>query len=67
MPELIRLFGMRFFFYANDHLPKHVHVRNADGEARYNLDTLSLIENSGIKPKDLKFSEMVIEENKHYL
>jgi hypothetical protein len=34
MPELFRMFGMRFFFYMNDHLPIHVHVKNADGEAR---------------------------------
>lgn len=33
MPEIFRMFGLRFFFYANDHKPVHVHVENADGEA----------------------------------
>lgn len=37
MPELYRMFGLRFFFFANDHLPIHVHVENADGEAKFNV------------------------------
>jgi hypothetical protein len=30
--------GFRFFFYSNDHEPRHVHVRKGDGEAVFNLD-----------------------------
>jgi Domain of unknown function (DUF4160) len=64
MPELLRLFGLRFFFYSNDHLPPHVHVRNNDGEARFTIDPVSCIENNGLKNKDLYLAESIIEENK---
>ena len=37
MPEIFRMSGLRFFFYANDHEPVHVHVENADGETKFNI------------------------------
>ena len=64
MPELFRMFGMRFFFYMNDHLPIHIHVRNGDGEARFEVEFVKLIESKGIKPKDLVLAEALIEERK---
>ncbi len=64
MPELFRMFGMRFFFYMNEHLPIHVHVRNGDGEARFAVENVRLIESKGIKPKDLVLAEALIEERK---
>lgn len=64
MPELFRMFGMRFFFYMNDHLPIHIHVRNGDGEARFEVEVVKLIESKGIKPKDLVLAEALIEERK---
>jgi hypothetical protein len=63
MPELLRIFGLRFFFYSNDHFPPHVHVRNADGEARFTIQPVACIENNGLKNKDLYLAEAVIEEN----
>ncbi len=64
MPELFRMFGMRFFFYMNDHLPIHIHVKNADGEARFEVEVVRLIESKGIKPKDLVLAEALVEERK---
>jgi len=58
---------LRFFFYSNEHEPIHVHVRNADGEARYNVETMNWIDNKGIKNKDLKLAESIIEENKELI
>ena len=63
MPELFRLFGIRFFFFSNDHLPIHVHVKNADGSARFEVNPLKLIENKGMKSKDIHLAESIIEEN----
>jgi len=37
MPEVFRMFGMRFFFFANEHLPVHIHVENAEGRAKFNV------------------------------
>ena len=54
MPTILFLFGLRFFFYSDEHLPMHVHVKNGDGKAKINIETAEVIENSGIKPADLK-------------
>ena len=54
MPTILFLFGLRFFFYSEEHLPIHVHVRNGDGRAKIDVETAEVIENTGIKPKDLK-------------
>ena len=64
MPELFRMFGLRFFFFSNEHLPIHVHVKNADGNAKYEVDPVILVENTGMKLKDLRLAESIIEENK---
>jgi len=65
MPEVFRMFGMRFFFYANEQLPLHIHVQNADGKAKfYILPQVKLAFNKGLKPSDIKLAEAVIEENK---
>ena len=32
----------------------HVHVKNGDDKAKINIETAEVIENSGIKPADLK-------------
>lgn len=45
---------MRFFFYSDEHLPIHVHVKNGDGKAKINVETAEVVENNGIKPADLK-------------
>jgi Domain of unknown function (DUF4160) len=63
VPELFRFFGIRFFFFSNEHLPIYVHIKNSDGSAKFTMNPISLIENSGMKNKDLKIAEGIIEEN----
>ena len=63
MPEIFRFLGMRFFYFSNDHLPIHVHVKNSDGTAKFEVKPVHLVENKGMKSKDLKIAEEVITEN----
>lgn len=66
MPELFRMFGMKFFFYSLEHTPIHIHVRNADGFAKFNIHPhVLLIEAKGMKPKDLVLAEALIIERKN--
>ena len=51
---------MRFFFHSHEHLPIHVHVENGDGRAKINVKTLDIVENQGIKPKDLKKAVQIV-------
>lgn len=64
MATLFRAFGLRFFFYSNEHLPIHLHISNADGEAKFNVEDMIWIDNVGLKNKDLKLAESLIEENR---
>ena len=66
MSELFRMFGMRFFFYSREHEPIHVHVKGADGKAKFDIlpEGIVLVKNEGLKPKDIKAAEMILEENK---
>lgn len=43
-----------------------MHVKNADGKAKFEIlpEEIILVENKGLKPKDIKCAEMVLEENK---
>jgi len=66
LPTLLKIFGLRFFFYSAEHEPVHIHVENADGMAKFDIQdgNVSLTSNDGLKPKDLKLAESIVEENK---
>jgi hypothetical protein len=66
MPTLLIIFGLRFYFYSNDHEPFHIHVESSDGMAKFGIENgeIVLIKNEGLKLKDLKLAESIIEENK---
>ena len=48
---------------AKDHWPIHVHVVKGNISAKFTIFPVSLIENNGLKPTELKMVEAVIEEN----
>ena len=66
MPTLLIIFGLRFYFYSNDHEPFHIHIESSDGIAKFGIENgeIVLIKNEGLKLKDLKLAESIIEENK---
>ena len=45
MPTLLIYEGFKFFFYANEHLPLHIHVEKGNGYAGIELVTLNVTEN----------------------
>ncbi len=53
MPTLLNLNGFKFFFYANEHEPMHIHVSKGDEYAKIELATLKVTRNT-FKSKDLK-------------
>jgi hypothetical protein len=68
MPTLFIFFGLRFYFYSEEHLPIHIHVQNADGKAKFNVDPeIELVYNKGLKQKDLKLAERIINENRQII
>lgn len=68
MPEILRTLGFIFYFYSNEHLPIHVHVKGKGGEARFDLEpVIQLTESKGYKAKQLKQIEKLVEERKEQL
>lgn len=64
MPTILFLFGLRFYFYSEEHLPMHVHVINGDGKAKINIETAEIMENKGIKSADLKKAVNAVKQYK---
>jgi hypothetical protein len=65
MPTIFYALGIYFRFYTREHEPIHVHIRTSDGKAKYVIDPeTKLVKNDGVKPKDLKHAEAIIEENR---
>ena len=68
MPTLFFYLGLRFFFYSNDHEPIHVHVSSGDAEAKFRIEPeIVLIENNGLKSREIRQAIMAIEENKEVI
>jgi len=45
----------------------HIHIRNGDGEAKFGLKPVRLLENNGMKSKDIHLAESIIEENEELI
>ncbi len=67
MPVILRFKRYQFFFYSNDGHPLepiHVHVRNAEAEAKFWLKPeIQLARNDGFSARDLKELFDVVEQN----
>jgi len=61
MPSVLRIRGFRFFFFSNEHLPKHIHIEKQNSYAKINLVNLELIENIGFNSKELKEIMKIVE------
>ena len=55
MPTVLFIFGIRFFFYPNDHEPIHVHIQYQGKSAKIQVcPDIMLVENNGLKQQILK-------------
>jgi len=68
MPTVFTKDGFRFFFYSNDHIPIHVHVRRGSGEAVFEVEgDVILRESVGLKTKELLKAEDLAEQHKELI
>lgn len=63
MPTLLTINGFKFFFYSNEHEPKHIHAMKNDEFAKVNLENLQVLY-STFKSKDLAFVLEMIKAHK---
>ena len=59
MPTLLNENGFKFFFYANEHMPRHIHVVHAKGHAKIGLGTLHVVR-SNMPSADLKRAMLIV-------
>lgn len=64
LPTLLNQDGFKFFFYANEHEPKHIHVMKNEGFAKIELANLIVVQNY-LKPKDLKSALEIIAKHQN--
>ena len=43
MPTLLNKNGFKFFFYANEYEPKHIHIMKSEGFAKVELESLKVV------------------------
>jgi hypothetical protein len=68
MPKVFEKDGYRFFFYSNEHLPIHVHVRRGGGEAVFDVEpTVELRESQGLKVQELAKAELLAIEHRELI
>jgi hypothetical protein len=68
MPTVLTLLGFKFYYWAREHTPIHIHVKKAGAEARFVIEPeVELTENAGLKPHELALAEEIIRENREYL
>lgn len=54
MPTVLFIFGIRFFFYPNDHEPIHVHIEYQGKSAKIQVEPeVIVVENNGLKAQIL--------------
>ena len=62
-PTLLIEDGFKFFFYANEHLPRHIHVVKGDDYATIDLEALAVRE-SFMRKTDLKKALAIVAANR---
>lgn len=67
MPVVLRLHGLRFVIFVDDHAPPHVHVRGR-GEVRIALDhPCGVLTNKGMTPPDIARAKKAVREHREEL
>lgn len=67
MPTLLIKNGFKFFFYANEHLPRHIHVIKGDNYAKIDLESMMIVENYFSKSELKKVLAITQEYNEFFI
>jgi hypothetical protein len=64
MPTIFRINGFRFFFYTNEHLPKHIHVEKGESTAKFNLFPAELVKSKRFNAHEINDIRKLVSENR---
>ena len=63
MPTLLLQDGFKFFFYANEHEPKHIHVMKGGNFAKIELSGLRVSKNY-LRPGELRKALAIVRKHR---
>ena len=67
MPTILRIDGYRFFFFSDEHTPKHIHIENGDSFVRIEIESLKVTNSYNLNSKELKKLVDLVSKNKDKL
>jgi len=67
MPTVFKKDGFRFFFFSDEHIPKHIHIEKADMYVRIELESSKVTDSYNVNIKEVKKLQKMVEENKDIL
>ena len=67
MPTIFKIEGYRFFFFSNEHLPKHIHIEKADAYVRIEIETLIVTDSYKCTTKEIKKLVALVKEHQEEL
>lgn len=67
MPTIMKIDGYRFFFFSDEHNPRHIHIEKADGYARIELDTFKVTDSYNLNSKEIKKLLSLVTQNEKLL
>lgn len=67
MPTALIKNGMKFFFYSNEHQPRHMHISKGDNFAKYDLENGVFLINYFNKNETRIIVEILIENKTLFL
>ena len=64
MPTVLRIGRFRFYFFSNERQePPHIHIKAAEGQAKFWLDPTELASNYGFSSRELNVVSRLVEQN----
>ncbi|MBN2894529.1 MAG: DUF4160 domain-containing protein [Campylobacterales bacterium] len=67
MPTIFKKDGWRFFFFSDEHLPKHVHVEKGERYLRIELNSLTVTDSFGVTQKEIAMIRAIIVQEQNRL
>jgi hypothetical protein len=68
MPTVLRIGPYRFYFYSHEpNEPPHIHIDRDDSSVKFWLEPVSLANNIGFSPRELRKLQSIVQENQEIL
>ena len=67
MPPILRDNGYRFFFFSDEHLPKHIHIEKGDSYIRIELENFQITHRYKVPQKEIKKIIKIVKQKQQIL